>query len=293
MISRRPMNELSIASTKEIYHKGSGIDDDILLFDNVADLPLPREARRVQCLLMAVCLEGQAKYTVDTEVHTVNANDIIIISEGQVTTDFMLSDDCKGVSMMISKEFFNEVLSGVHELSALFLFARNHPVYRLREEEVELILTYFNLIKRKADDSTHHFRKDTVRLLINTMIYDLSNVIYREQHTADKVRADFIFTNFIKLVEENFKSERRVSWYSQEMKLSAKYLSESVKEVSHRTPNEWIDNYLLQEIKVQLKNTSKSVKEIAAELNFSTQSFLGKFFRDHIGMSPTEYRRQL
>ena len=39
-----------------------------------------------------------------------------------------------------------------------------------------------------------------------------------------------------------------------------------------------------------LKNTTKSIKEIAQELNFSNQSFLGKYFKEHMGVSPSDYR---
>jgi len=34
-----------------------------------------------------------------------------------------------------------------------------------------------------------------------------------------------------------------------------------------------------------------NIKEIAEALNFPNQSFLGKFFKEHVGMSPSEYRR--
>ena len=68
--------------------------------------------------------------------------------------------------------------------------------------------------------------------------------------------------------------------------------SESVKNVSHRTPNEWIDFYVIQELRIALRESSKTIKEIATELNFPNQSFLGKYFKEHVGLSPKEYRKQ-
>ena len=65
-----------------------------------------------------------------------------------------------------------------------------------------------------------------------------------------------------------------------------------MKAVSRRTPNEWIDDYIILELRVQLKSTTKTIKEIARDLNFPNQSFLGKFFREHVGISPLRYRRQ-
>ena len=45
------------------------------------------------------------------------------------------------------------------------------------------------------------------------------------------------------------------------------------------------------ELRVLLKNTSKSIKEIAQEMHFPNQSFLGKYFKEHVGVSPSEYRK--
>ena len=64
-----------------------------------------------------------------------------------------------------------------------------------------------------------------------------------------------------------------------------------MKAVSHRSPNEWIDKYVTLELRVLLQNTSKSIKEIAKELNFPNQSFLGKYFKEHVGISPSRYRK--
>jgi len=91
---------------------------------------------------------------------------------------------------------------------------------------------------------------------------------------------------------QNFRKERRVSWYGEQLGITPKYLSETVRNVSKRTPNQWIDKYITLELRVQLKNTTKSVKEIAKELNFPNQSFLGKFFKEQVGLSPSQYRKR-
>ena len=106
-----------------------------------------------------------------------------------------------------------------------------------------------------------------------------------------QTRAEIIFTKFIKLLEGNFKQERRVGWYAEQLNITPKYLSETIKNVSRRTPNEWIDNYVTTEMRIQLRNSTKSIKEIAEEMNFANQSFLGKYFKEHVGISPSEYRK--
>jgi AraC-like DNA-binding protein len=99
-----------------------------------------------------------------------------------------------------------------------------------------------------------------------------------------------VFFEFIETIEKNFRTERRVGWYADQLCVTNKYLTEAVKSVSNRTPNEWINSYTTLEIKVLLKNSAMSVKEIADLLNFPNQSFLGKYFKEKTGISPTTYR---
>ena len=272
---------------------GSHIGNSILLLDEIAKMPLPSEPRRMESLFLALCLRGSARYFVDSVEHHVETGDLIIINPGRVTYDCTMSPDCRGIGIVINYDFFKETIKSVHELSALFLFSRSHPVFRLPQERIDFIRDTFVRMKAKIDEPENHFRREVVQSLFMSMVYEMCNVIYNVQSQNDDchTRAEEIFTKFILLVEQHFRSERRVGWYSEQLCISSKYLSETVKAVSKRTPNEWIDSYVTMELRMLFRNTQKSIKEIAQELNFSNQSFLGKYFKEHVGMSPSEYRR--
>ncbi len=272
---------------------GTYIQGDILLIDEMANLPLPKEPRRMQCLLVGMCLKGSARYYVDTVEHVVEPGDLIIINQGRVTHDCTMTPDCRGIGIIIDYNFFKETIKSVHELSSLFLFARNHPVFRLPEVRANFIRDTFFQMKDKISEPDNHFRRQMVQSLFLTMVYEMCNVIYTAQVKNDgcNSRSEEIFTKFLLLVEANFRTERRVGWYSEQLCISPKYLSETIKMVSKRTPSEWIDSYVTMELRMLFRNTQKSIKEIAQELNFSNQSFLGKYFKEHVGMSPSEYRR--
>ena len=272
---------------------GEYIEDDLLLIDQLADAPFPAEPRRMNFILLGFCTRGQVEYRVDTVEHVVHPGEVIIVSERHVVDHYKASPDLMGLCMMVSVPFFKEVIRDVSDLSALFLFSRNHPVMKLTKREGEIFHRYFYAIRERITDSTNHFRRELIRTLMLAMFYDLSNVIYsfRQQTNQRKSRADEIFAQFIKMVEANCKEERRVTWYAEQLGITPKYLSETVKHVSKRTPNEWIDNYVTLEIRVQLKTSTKSIKDIAKEMKFPNQSFLGKYFKEHVGMSPSDYRR--
>ena len=139
------IKEISISEMKALYN-GSYIDDDIMVFDEIGALPLPNEPRRMKCILLALCRHGKVQYSVDTEERMVAANDVIIISEGQVIDNYMLSSDLSGIAILISQNFFSEIVKDIHGISSLFLFSRSHPVFGLRQKEISTLMTYFDLI---------------------------------------------------------------------------------------------------------------------------------------------------
>lgn len=269
------------------------IGNELILLSDISKLPIPSEPRRSEHIVVGLCLQGEAHVTVDAKDRVLKAGQLMIIQKDRVTANFHFSDDIKGIAMIWTKEFFDDMVKDVKELSNLFLFSRMRAVVDLSEQEVNDVLTFCRLIQRKIKDTNNHFTHEIVQTLIMTLIYIVSNAIYRMQSNlmdGPNKRSQDIFVRFIKLVEEHFRQERRVGWYAERLNITSKYLSETVKQVSQRTPNEWIDNYVVREIRVLLRNTPKSIKEISEELHFPSQSFLGKYFKERIGMSPKEYR---
>lgn len=269
------------------------IEDDIIIVDDISTALIPKDPRRMNFLILALCTEGEATYTLDTQEMRIQKNDVLLILDRHVVSNFTASKDLKALCIIISVKFFFESIRNVGDVSSLLLLSRNFPVIKLAQEETETFQSYFYLLKTKAADKQNKFRRKLVSTLILAMFYDLSNVVQRMLNTDSmrQTRAEIIFTKFIKLLEGNFKQERRVGWYAEQLCITPKYLSETIKNVSRRTPNEWIDNYVTIEMRIQLRNSTKSIKEIAEEMNFANQSFLGKYFKEHVGISPSEYRK--
>ena len=101
-----------------------------------------------------------------------------------------------------------------------------------------------------------------------------------------------LFNDFTALLQQHSKRERNVGFYAAQLNITPKYLSAVVKEVSGKTAARWIDESVILEAKTLLKYSGLSIQEIAYRLNFSTQSFFGKYFKQHTGFSPSRYKRK-
>lgn len=270
------------------------IGDDLALIDDVRTIHLPNEPKRMGCFLFGFCDKGQAEYTIDTIHQVVTPGHCIIVSAGQVMGDVSISPDCEARTFFLSQKYVQEVLTGMRDLSSIFLFSRLHPVFEMSREDARSILSFYLLIRQKVSERGHRFRRDTVRALIQAFLYDAGNIFWKVFNYEDRKnsRAEEIFMSFIALVEKNFRQERHVSWYAQKLSITPKYLSEMVRQVSRQTPSDWIDSYVMLELRGALKNSNLTIKEIAVQMNFPNQSFMGKYFKEHCGMSPKEYRNQ-
>ncbi len=289
-------NDMPIITIASIKQASSclNLGEDLALKDDVKSMVLPGEAKRLGCFVFAFCDKGSVSYDIDTIPQRVDAGHCIIMSVGQVISNIKLSNDCEGRTVFMSQQYAQEVLTGMHDPSSIFLFSRLHPVFSMDRQEARSILGFYLLIRQKISETTHRFRKDTVKALIQAFLYDAGNIFWKVFNNEDEknTRNEEIFMQFIELVEKHFKTERRVTWYALQMHITPKYLSETIRKVSRQTPGEWIDSYVMLELRVLLRTSPLSIKEIAEQMHFPNQSFLGKYFKQHAGVSPKEYRRK-
>jgi AraC-like DNA-binding protein len=287
------MRDIFLEEAKN-WGNADALSNCLALTDQISDAHTTQEPTRLNFILMALCLKGQAKYNIDTKEQTVKAGDLLFVSERHIVDNYSASADFECLCIMVSTEFYHGFVQSVQNVSSLLLFSMNNPVVALTPSEVQVFSNYFHTIREKITNTGHHYRENLVKALLLAMFYDMSNVIYRVEQQGKKpqMRADALFSQFIRLLEQNFRSIRRVSWYAEQLFITPKYLSEVVKQTSKRTPNEWIDSYVILEARVLLKTTTMSIKEIADELHFHSQSFLGKYFKEHVGVSPSEFRKQ-
>jgi AraC-like DNA-binding protein len=283
------------ASLKEakLWGNAEYLEEGLVLTDHIANAPYSHEPTRLNFILMALCNKGSAKYSIDTREQVVKPGDLLFISERHIIDNYTATPDFECLCIMLNTEFYHGFIQNVQNVLSLLLFSMNNPVVSLIPQEIQVYTNYFQTIREKMADTHHHYRVNLVKALLLAMFYDMSNVIWRVEQgkSMTRTRGEAIFAQFLQMLEQHFRAERRVSWYAEQLCITPKYLSEIVKSISKRTPNEWIDSYVILELRVQLKNTTKPIKKITEELNFPNQSFLGKYFKERTGLSPSEYRK--
>lgn len=95
---------------------------------------------------------------------------------------------------------------------------------------------------------------------------------------------------FTKLVEKHFVEQRNIQFYADRLCITPNYLNKIVKQALGTNVKSYINNKTLQEIKNLLEYTSLSVAEIAEQMHFQSSSYLVRYFKKQVGITPLQYR---
>ena len=135
------------------------------------------------------------------------------------------------------------------------------------------------------------YRHEIIRSLFTTAFAIITEINQRDRKNETEARAAARCFQRVHgpCCSSTASAERNVSFYARQLNITPKYLSSVVKEVSGKTAARWIDESVILEAKAQVFR-HEHIQEIAYHLNFSTQSFFGKYFKQHTGTSPSRYK---
>lgn len=209
------------------------------------------------------------------------------------------SEDAEGIVVEVSLDYAIPIANRVINVENL-LFIREHPCISLSEEQfahLEYLLE--NLYKRIQSEDVSEMgiqrrclMLELIKSMGQTVCYEVLNAYIANQplRALPQGKKDLVFQNFMLMLFRYYRRERDVTFYAQMQHLAPRYFSAIIKEKSGSNALQWIVQMVITEAKQLLENSDLSIKEIAARLNFPTQSFFGKYFKQYVGVSPKEYR---
>lgn len=271
--------------TLENDHDSCSLESTISAIENKPDV-----------FSVGLVLEGEIRVQINLQEFVVKQNDMIIAlpdakkhilnsgnSKATVKLVGLLTDSALLVT--ISDKFVSHFQN--------YFTTSFKPIWNLKEQEaihlrqvMDQLHYYTQLPKDKP------FGQELLNTALQVFLYEIAALAstYAEPLQIQSSRKKRLFLNFYVLVKRHFKHERRVSFYADKLFVTPKYLSEVTKEISGNTAGYIIDSFVIAESKDLLDSGTLSIAQIATELQFSDQSFFGKYFKRHTGLSPKKYR---
>ncbi len=238
------------------------------------------------------CTSGEADITLDLKQYHIVPNTNITIVPNSI---FSLVSASKGFRVHYFAYSDQMFRTACFRLDPPFIhFLKENACYTHTEEE--LLRSVTGLIEASNaiyNDIHNRFRDTIAQNLLQIFFldtYDKVQRLFTQKQIKGSNRKDELFKKFIGLVHAHSVEQRDVAFYAEQLCISTRYLSAITKEMGSTTAKEIIDNFLILELKVALQSTGLSLKEIAEKYRFPDQSFFGRFFKKHTGISPKAFR---
>lgn len=238
------------------------------------------------------CRRGSATVTVDQLHDRITRDTLLLLLPGSILHLNERTDDFRVRFCAFSIELFSEAAYRLDP--SFFHILHDHAVIRLPDRIVEAVRNWFQMASYTYRDRDNIFRNTIIRNRLQNVLleaFDKTRRFALDVHPqSGTTRQADLFQHFVALVHEHCTEQRKVAFYADQLCISTRYLSTIVRSVAHSTAKEFIDRSVVLEIKMLLESTELSVQEIAYRLHFPDQSYLGRFFKKHTGVSPTEFR---
>lgn len=250
-----------------------------------------------ECWTMCMVHSGVLEYEVDGVHHKATERHLIVTYPDQAMTVERYSADLSASILSvphevmyaamrydISKKRFPNISSGMNQPIVEQNVVLDHTTCH------ELHLLFSILLPRVAPQTDKENRAVAVPLIEAMTLLMIEATQSHESLLLPKSHNEVISSNFMELLQQNFREHHEVSFYSAQAGLTVKYFSAIVKQTTNATPQEWIARSLYYEACQLLRNTDKPVSDIAFDLNFSSSSSFVRFFRNREGVPPGAFR---
>lgn len=239
-------------------------------------------------------LKGEADVSVGIQEFTFRKNGEMVVLPKSTLTLITATDDFKCSIFIFSKELYDELSFKLGVDFSSYLLTT--PFYIHTENSVKLkyfsgLMNFAKIIHYQRDI---YFWSEMYRNFVQSYLIYLYNAIQEYMAEANKrnTRKNIIYHRFVLLVNEYCKEYRTVSFYAEKLNITERYLW-IVTDYATKTesPKDIIDKRVILEMKLLLRSTDLTIQEIAEELSFINQSYLGRYFKYHVGLTPSEYRK--
>ena len=255
---------------------------------------------RVDCYVAAYCVEGSVDCSVNLTDYHLTTGTLLLITPGniiRITQPDELDQNLRVTLICVSASYISNIGINPSKVLVEAVEVLRDPCIHLSDDEAEMLHKYVNLAL-DITKTNSQFVKESIGGLVSSVFYQFAGFLANSKRREDMekpvrtTRQRQMLEQFMKLAINDHAREHLVGYYADKMCVTPKYLSKIVKETSGRSVPDWLSELLILDAKNMLRHTDMTIKEISARLNFPSQSFFFRFFKNHTGQTPTQYREE-
>lgn len=255
-----------------------------------------KEAVKFTSTVSVFVAKGSAEMEINLLNVKVNAPCVVRVKAGEVVQLKLVTDDFDASFLVFNNRVRDHLLLAMHDAGASPV-TRLDPIAHIPVADVDSFKQFYNEVKALAADEENPHRVQAFHHLVLAFYFRTAWRCFQprsDKEAMERPQTPFhrnpLIDRFLLLVQQNFKQERQIEFYANQLKVTPKHLSRILKQSTGFTAADWIKNYILLEAKVMLKSSTLTMGQISTQLNFPSQSFFAKFFKNATGMTPKQYR---
>ncbi len=250
-------------------------------------------AIRTKGCLLLFCQQGRAIVSANLERRVFRRGNIAVVFPDTLFVVHGRCGDFRVRMIEISPALTDEIIL---PLSSVF-FERiyNQPILPTTGKQRALLETWNTLTDHYVQCSVSKSARMMIRNQLQNLFLTMEVSLVFDappENLASIPSSRRLFNSFCKLVTENCYSQHEVKFYADKLCITPYYLSKITARLTETTPKQFIDRQIVMEIKHLLTTTDMTIKEIANTFHFDSTSYLGRYFRRHTGLTPTEFRKR-
>ena len=232
---------------------------------------------------------GKTKYDHDNgSMFFLKPNQIIQMNDIELTE--------RGFMIYIHEDFlFNHSLHSTIQKYSFFDYEANEALH-LSPNEEETLWDLFNKIRGEYYNNQDEYSKGIILTHIDSIL-KYSQRYYKRQFLNRMPISGTTVSKFTEILKHYFESGKlqkeglpTVKYMASELALSARYLSDLLKQETGKTALEHIHISLVMEAKNLLLSTDNTVAETAYQLGFENPPYFSRLFKKEVGMTPKKFR---
>ena len=227
---------------------------------------------------LAFVKEGKTRVTVDSDVYTVEAGDIIVVFPNQIHT-FETVEREKYILMIVNPEIISELskqFTSSVPVSGLIKGAALDPELSLLAERISAV--YY------GDEP---FKDTILRGYLLAFFGKLLQKVTVKDIQAKEYNVLGVILNYC---INNSDSQLSLDILEKELHISKYYISHILSSKLHMGFNDYINSLRVSNACKYLRKTDKSITEISDIVGFNTLRTFNRAFRKQLGITPSEYR---
>jgi AraC-like DNA-binding protein len=195
--------------------------------------------------------------------------------------------------------FLHSAMRGVSLKDSVLYRVDGNPVYFLSDEQLRYLTDVFVRMRRDQDSGYPH-KHDLLRSQLSLIIHEAAQMLPASAQAAPPANAAERITNlFLTLLDVQFPTTMQVEEpilknaqdYADRLAVHVNHLNRSVKEVTGKSTTAHIAERLVNEAKLLLHHTDWPVAAIADALGFEYATYFTRFFKQHVGITPSAFRQ--